>query len=58
MGKIKKKASLLVKPGSFEDFLTFEQIFLHFQFESGAATAYIPRNQAIKKLQLTIADFR
>lgn len=26
--------------------------------ESGAATAFIPRNQAIKKLQLTIADFR
>lgn len=28
------------------------------KYESGAATAFIPRNQAIKKLQLTIADFR
>ena len=28
------------------------------KFESGAATAFIGRNQAIKKLQLTIADFR
>jgi len=28
------------------------------KYESGAATAYIARNQAIKKLQLTIADFR
>jgi len=28
------------------------------KFESGAATAFIPRNKAIKKLQLTLADFR
>jgi len=28
------------------------------KYESGAATAFIGRNQAIKKLQLTIADFR
>lgn len=28
------------------------------KYESGAATAFIARNQAIKKLQLTIADFR
>jgi len=26
--------------------------------ESGAATNYISRNQALKKLQLTLADFR
>ena len=29
-----------------------------FQYESGAATAYISRNQAIKRLQLSLADFR
>jgi len=28
------------------------------KYESGAATAFIGRNQAVKKLQLTIADFR
>lgn len=28
------------------------------KYESGSATAFIGRNQAIKKLQLTIADFR
>lgn len=28
------------------------------KYESGAATAFVGRNQAIKKLQLTIADFR
>lgn len=28
------------------------------KYQSGAATAFIGRNQAIKKLQLTIADFR
>ncbi|KAK3084322.1 hypothetical protein FSP39_011558 [Pinctada imbricata] len=28
------------------------------EYESGAATAYMSRNQAIRKLQLTIADFR
>jgi len=28
------------------------------KYESGGATAFIPRNKAIKKLQLTLADFR
>ncbi|KAI0239629.1 Pescadillo-like protein [Lamellibrachia satsuma] len=28
------------------------------KYESGAATSYITRNQALKKLQLTLADFR
>jgi hypothetical protein len=30
----------------------------YFQYERGAATAYIARNQALKKLQLTLPDFR
>ena len=33
-------------------------IFGVFQGESGAATNYVSRNQAIKKLQLSLPDFR
>ena len=47
----------------------FERIGIHFnvfdperrlslQYQSGAATSYVSRNQALKKLQLTLPDFR
>ena len=31
---------------------------LHLQFSSGIATQYISRSQAVKRLQLTLKDFR
>lgn len=33
-------------------------LFIPSQYESGTATNYISRNQALKKLQLPLADFR
>ena len=35
-----------------------ESVACCWQYERGAATTYISRNQAIRKLQLTLADFR
>ena len=38
--------------------ISFIADLLWFQYESGAATAYISRKQALKKLQLSLPDFR
>jgi hypothetical protein len=59
MGKMKKKVNLT----HFRNFIKLKLrniliSFLFKKYESGAATAFIGRNQAIKKLQLTLADFR
>lgn len=56
MGKRKRKVFICINEFS-DGFIVFCDL-IPAQGESGMATSYISRNQALKKLQLSLPDFR